>query len=130
MRKTLKNLGDDERHTFIGVFERFGKRHGYKHSIGTVLLKNIQLISADTNELVPISDHLWFDLTQGFEQAKLNSHDVVKFDARVSLYVKGYKGYRNYDLRFDRPLEIDYRLSYPTKVTNLGNMEIKDGENQ
>ena len=53
-------------------------------------------------------------------EAKLNFHDVVKFDARVSLYVKGYKGYRNYDLRFDRPLRIDYRLSYPTQVVNLG----------
>ena len=95
MRDLLKQLGNDERHTFIGVFERFGKRHGYKHSIETVLLKNIQLLSSDTNEPAPIADHLWFDLTKGFKQAKLNFHDVVKFDARVSLYVKGYKGYRN-----------------------------------
>ena len=37
--------------------------------------------------------------------------------ARVSIYEKGYKGYRN-DV-FDRPIEKDYRLSRPTKIKKI-----------
>ena len=42
-----------------------------------------------------VTDHLWFDLTKGFESADLLPGDVVEFCARVSIYEKGYKGYRN-----------------------------------
>lgn len=42
--------------------------------------------------------------------------------ARVSIYEKGYKGYRN-DV-FDRPIEKDYRLSRPTKIKKIGKKSI------
>lgn len=69
-----------------------------------------------------VTDHLWFDLTKGFESADLLPGDVVEFCARVSIYEKGYKGYRN-DV-FDRPIEKDYRLSRPTKIKKIGKKSI------
>jgi hypothetical protein len=39
--------------------------------------------------------------------------DVISFQARVTAYEKGYKGYRD-DVY--KPIEIDYRLSNPTKI--------------
>lgn len=54
---------------------------------------------------------------KGFESADLLPGDVVEFCARVSIYEKGYKGYRN-DV-FDRPIEKDYRLSRPTKIKKI-----------
>ena len=69
-----------------------------------------------------VTDHLWFDLTKGFETADLLPGDVVEFCARVSIYEKGYKGYRN-DV-FDRPIEKDYRLSRPTKIKKIGKKSI------
>lgn len=69
-----------------------------------------------------VTDHLWFDLTKGFESADLLPGDVVEFCARVSIYEKGYKGYRN-DV-FDRPIEKDYRLLRPTKIKKIGKKSI------
>lgn len=59
-----------------------------------------------------------FDLTKGFKNADLLPGDVVEFCARVSIYEKGYKGYRN-DV-FGRPIEKDYQLSRPTKIKKIG----------
>lgn len=39
---------------------------------------------------------------------------TVEFDARVTTYIKGYKGRR--DDVFDAPLEMDYKLERPTRV--------------
>ena len=116
MRKELKMIGSKDRHIFTAIFIRFGFRDGYKGSVETILLQDVLL-----NGKV-VTDHLWFDLTKGFKSADLSPGDVVEFCAGVSVYEKGYKGYRN-DV-FDRPIEKDYRLSRPTKIKKIGKKSI------
>lgn len=116
MRKELKIIGSRDRHVFTATFIRFGFRDGYKGPVKTILLQDVLL----DDKIV--TDHLWFDLTKGFESADLLPGDVVEFCARVSIYEKGYKGYRN-DV-FDRPIEKDYRLSRPTKIKKIGKKSI------
>lgn len=112
MRKELKIISSKERHVFTATFIRFGFRDGYKGPVKTILLQDVLLDGK------VVTDHLWFDLTKGFKNADLLPGDVVEFCARVSIYEKGYKGYRN-DV-FGRPIEKDYRLSRPTKIKKIG----------
>lgn len=116
MRKELKIIGSRDRHVFTATFIRFGFRDGYKGPVKTILLQDVLLDGKI------VTDHLWFDLTKGFESADLLPGDVVEFCAGVSIYEKGYKGYRN-DV-FDRPIEKDYRLSRPTKIKKIGKKSI------
>lgn len=110
MRKKLSNI-EGVRDTFTGVFERFGIKNGWNGIEKTVLLKDIKNKNGDV-----VSDHLWFNLTKGFEKLQLKKGDVVQFDARVKEYYKGYKGYRD-DIY--KPIEKDYKLSYPTKIKKV-----------
>ncbi|MCL2813861.1 MAG: hypothetical protein FWD23_04600 [Oscillospiraceae bacterium] len=107
MRKQLAEKVE-ERETFTGIFVRFGIKSGWRGPEKTVLLCEIK--NAE-NKLV--ADHLWFNLTKSFEKLNLQENDVVQFDARVKEYEKGYKGYRD-DVY--KPIEIDYKLSHPTKI--------------
>lgn len=86
MRKELKIIGSRERHVFTATFIRFGFRDGYKGPVKTILLQDVLLDGKI------VTDHLWFDLTKGFESADLLPGDVVEFCARVSIYEKGYNG--------------------------------------
>lgn len=97
MRKELKIIGSRDRHVFTATFIRFGFRDGYKGPVKTILLQDVLLDGKI------VTDHLWFDLTKGFESADLLPGDVVEFCARVSIYEKGYRN----DV-FDRPIEKDY----------------------
>lgn len=103
MRKELKIIGSRERHVFTATFIRFGFRDGYKGPVKTILLQDVLL----DDKIV--TDHLWFDLTKGFESADLLPGDVVEFCARVSIYEKGYKGYRNdvFDIKQERSYNND-----------------------
>ena len=113
MRKELDNLDHKKRYTFIGTFERFGKRTAFRGpDLTTVLLKDIHL-KDDTHIL---TDHLWFNLTREFAQQSLCPGDKVQFDGRVDNYMKGYFGYRE-DVYV--PQEVDVKISFPTKVFNL-----------
>jgi len=110
MRKALAQR-DGERTTFLGTFERLGTKRGWVGDQPTVLLKDIR-----TPDGTPICDHLWFNLTRQFASLNLTPGDVVQFDARVREYEKGYKGRRE-DVYV--PIEIDYKLSHPTKVSKV-----------
>lgn len=112
MRKELKAIGKCDRHKFTATFERFGWKNGYMGDLPTVLLIDIKMDDKT------ICDHLWFNLTKGFHQANLKKGDRVEFYARVSSYEKGYKGWR--DDVLGKPIELDYKLSFPTKIKNLG----------
>lgn len=112
MRKELKKI-EEERKSFIGTFKRFGMKNGFKGPQKTVLLVDIK----DT-EKKEVADHLWFNYTKGFEKlGELNEGDVIRFDARVKKYEKGYKGYR--DDVFNAPIRTDYKLSHPSKIIKL-----------
>ena len=57
MRKELKAIGKQERHTFSGVFVREGLKSAYRGlPLPTVLLKDVKLKDSDKI----ITDHLWF----------------------------------------------------------------------
>lgn len=118
MRKTLENLDDDNRYTFVATFERFGKKHGYMGEEKTVLLKDVKLEGTDKI----LTNHLWFNCTKGFEQAHLNSGDLVQFDGRIELYEKGYFGRRE-DVYV--PYSVDYKICRPTKIVNLTKPQFK-----
>ena len=104
------------RATFSGIVERYGTKSSYGHPKPTLLLKDIK----DGGGMI-VTEHLWFNLTQGFAKLGLQPGDAVKFDARVKPYIKGYRGYR--DDVYDKPIEEDYKLSHPT---NLRKMIIPD----
>ena len=111
MRRKLKEMGSDTRHTFTGVVGRFGFKNGYKGPLPTILLLDIR----DSEDHL-VTDHLWFNKTKGFSELDLHEGDKVQFDARVSEYEKGYKGYRE-DVYV--PCSWDYKLSYPTKIKKI-----------
>ncbi len=112
MREVLA-AREGQRGMFTGTFERFGKKSGWKgHSETTVLLKDIHDAAGR-----PVCDHLWFNLTQAFEKLDLKPGDVVRFQARVRPYIKGYQGWReDEDLP---PMERDYKLSHPNHVERV-----------
>jgi len=113
-RKALgKNEG--ERSLYTGEFIRTGIKHGFKGDIKTVLLKDVK----DENGQL-VTDHLWFNMTKGFEAANLDPGDIVEFRGKVEKYIKGYQGRRE---EVYKPPEADYKLSRPTKVRNLGKKE-------
>jgi hypothetical protein len=102
-----------ERTVFRGTFSRFGLKSAYKGPpLKTVLLINI----TDSSGRI-VCDHLWFNFTKGFAALDLKEGDVVEFHARVKDYWKGYRGRR--DDVWDKPLEKDYKLSFPTKIRKV-----------
>jgi len=107
MRQGLQKL-DGVRRRFVGVFVRYGTKKGWKGvTLTTILLKDIKI----NGKL--ICDHLWFNLTKEFDNLTLKEGTTVAFDARVREYLKGYRGYRE---NVDKPVELDFKLSHPTKV--------------
>ena len=128
MREKLAELVGT-RCSFQGEFVRFGKKSGYKGILITILLKDIIDVGSDKI----VTDHLWFTQGKRFEKLSLREGDIVRFDARITGYVKGYKGRRRYidedDLDY-KPVESDYRLSFPSKLRkvkegNIGNSELR-----
>jgi len=112
MRTKLQKI-ENMRDIFYGTFEKRSTKNGYKGIVETILLKDIT--DASNNIL---TDHLWFNLTKGFEKVDLKPGDKIKFKARVKEYEKGYKGYRD-DVY--KPIESDYKLSYPSKIEKVIN---------
>lgn len=87
MRKALREIGSEQRHVFRGTFARKGMKNGWNGPEETILLQDVK----DKNGKI-LTDHLWFNNTLGFQDACLKEGDEVEFQARVSVYEKGYKG--------------------------------------
>ena len=104
MRDELAKI-EGERSVFTGVFVRFGEKNGYRGPVTTVLLQNIHDATGKK-----VTDHLWFNLTKGFAALNLKGGEKIEFRARVKDYLKGYQGDET------ALMEIDYKLSHPTKV--------------
>jgi hypothetical protein len=111
MRKELKKM-DDQRDVFTGIFKKYGIKSNYKApSTDTLLLVNIR-----DGQGAFITDHLWFNLTKGFEKlGALKEGDQVRFEARVKKYKKGYI---NRKIGVDQS-SLDYKLSHPTKMVKI-----------
>lgn len=108
MRKELKKL-NGKRLSFTATVERFGEKPAYRGwLIPTVLLTNVKIKGTEK----VITDHLWF--TKGKSWDGCVTGCTVEFDARVTTYEKGYKGFR--DDVYDSFVELDYKLERPTKV--------------
>ena len=115
MRDQLKAI-NGIRTRFVGAFVRYGKKSAYKGpDLTTVLLQNIRAIGTGES----MTDHLWFSLTKGFESlGELQEGDEIQFDARVTSYIKGYRGW-NEERAWENPPRTDYRLSHPTKFAKV-----------
>lgn len=114
MREELAKLYGARRR-FQGTVDTFGVKAGWKHPLTTVLLKNI----SDCKTHNVVTDHLWFVLYKQLASLDLRIGDVVSFDARVTKYLKGYLGRRfdgDEDAWSERMPQLDYRLSFPTKL--------------
>lgn len=119
MRTKLGQLGSDSRFTFRGQFARYGykratDRRGNEHYTPTLLLTNLQVQAGDRFTLV--TDHLWFNLTKGFQKlGLLNTDDVVQLNGRVNDYYKGY---------FLSSKQHDIKLSYPSKIRLVNQRDV------
>jgi hypothetical protein len=123
MRKQLEQI-NGVRSTFTGTFVRLGLKKGWKGVPDqTVLLKDIRDITGKK-----VASHVWMNFTTGFDDIVLNEGDRVIFDARVKEYIKGYQGQDEWGM--DGELEIDYRLSHPTKVNRLAKTEMDTANNE
>ena len=109
MRKGLADK-EGERRRFRATFVRFGSKQGYQgYKEETILFKNIMDVASSKL----IADHVWFNLTKGFERLRLNKGAQVIFDARIKEYNKGYVN-RRYGIDNRKK---DFRLSHPTNVS-------------
>jgi len=114
MREELAKL-HGKRRRFQGIFVRFGQKAGYKYPLTTILLKDV--VDIASGKLV--TDHLWFTMGKQFEALDLKEGDVVRFNARVIEYEKGYRGRQDEDAYDYKPVQIDYRLSNPTQFIKM-----------
>ena len=73
MRDELRKLGDEERHEFTATFGRTGWKDGYKGSLRTVLLLDVEM------DGWKVADHLWMNLTKGFEGIPLKRGDRLTY---------------------------------------------------
>lgn len=111
MRTQLAKLGSDSRFTFRGEFERYGykrasDRSGNEHYSPTLLLTDLQVLA--NGDWKAVTDHLWFNLTKGFQKlGLLSKSDTVQLNGRVNDYYKGY---------FTQARQHDIKLSYPSKI--------------
>ena len=112
-RHKLKTI-NNRRERFRCMVDHFGTKSAYRGlPLRTIMLVDVTRVS--TGEKV--TDHLWFNLTKGFDEAALSPGDTVEFDARVKEYWKGYTGYRE-DV-WGKPPEWDYKLSHPTRIVKI-----------
>ena len=111
MRKELKKIGCEERHTFTAIVEKFSLKNGFRGlPLRTILLTNVM------HEGIVVANHVWLTCGKRFYSAILLPGDLIQFDARIKEYEKGYKG-RKIDVH--KPIKKDFCLSYPTKIKVL-----------
>jgi hypothetical protein len=111
MRETLKKF-NGKRTRFQGTFVRFGTKNGWQGSAErTILLKDVKHVLSG----IIVCDHVWFTLRKRFSEVEPKEGDVLEFDARVTEYLKGYRG-RRAEETGEAYSERDYKLSNPTKI--------------
>ena len=110
MRHKLEQI-DGKRIQVFAEVGRFGTKSSYKgypkETICFIDLKNA------IGE--PLCDHVWFTSGKRIQELGLSVGDKVSFFARVSKYVKGYRGNRD-DMYDAPPVSIDYKLNNPTQI--------------
>jgi hypothetical protein len=92
------------------TFSRYGTKTPYKGP----QLKTALFVDVRGAHDEPLCDHIWMNVGEQLGKLGLVEGDRVTFLARVTEYWKGYKGRREDD-EGAKPLERDFRLSWPTK---------------
>lgn len=103
MRDKLKAL-EGIRGIFTGEYIKVSGKKEHTGTGPAVLLRNVK----DQNGQL-LTDHIWVNYNQAFEDLQLQEGDTIIFMARVGKYTKG-KGNR---------IE-DYKLHYPSQIQRLG----------
>jgi hypothetical protein len=99
-----------ERFRVTATVKRFSQKNGWKgQTVRTVLLTDVRDINGNSQ----LTDHLWF--RAGVWSIPLREGDRIAFDARATLYNKGYRG-RRADAWDAPPPSTDWRLEYPSAV--------------
>ncbi len=100
------------RESFTGTFNRYGSKNGFRgRSAETILLKEIR-----DRDGKMVSDHLWFNMTKGFEGlGTLLAGEKLLFQARVTRYSKGYVNKK----AGISHRSTDFKLSHPTRIVKL-----------
>jgi hypothetical protein len=113
MRKELAKM-EGARMRFTAIIARLGKKNNFKGAPSeTVLFTDVR---NEQGELM--TQHVWFTVGKQLSCVYDNVGKRVSFDARVSGYVKGFKGY---GLEILKPKEADFKLSNPTNVAVIHN---------
>lgn len=125
MRHKLKELGLTTFYDFTGTVGKFGKRFGYSDryvSSNTILLFDVKVENFGA-DIMMVSDHLWFVMTEDIIRANLQIGDVISFIAHVVSYERGYKGY-DYVNQCPRVTETDYTLSPPMNIKKISKVAL------
>jgi hypothetical protein len=110
LRERLRQL-NKERLPIIATFVRFGRaksKNGYLNT--TVLFTDVKDEKGDL-----LTDHAWMGMGKRFERLNLTSGDILRFNARIKSYTKGYS-----EDSEENPFRIDFKLSYPSKAEKIG----------
>lgn len=108
VRTKLERI-EEERDSFYGIFKRCGRASNGKL---TVLMVDVRNKHGNL-----IADHVWFNLTKGFKDIGFMSPgEMLRFDARVKQYEKGYKGQKDDILARNGGVKYDYKLSHPSQI--------------
>ena len=103
MREKLRKIGNDERHTFQGIFEFNGYKtdkykYGQEYENATFMLSNLKIVQENNLEMV--TDHIWMNLTKQFLKfGWLQKGDMVQFDGRI----KSYTSKKGINYKIERP---------------------------
>jgi hypothetical protein len=118
MTREVLGQREGKRGRFTATVKRFGSKPAYKGPpIVTLLLVDVR-DEAGTQ----VTDHLWFTVRKQLKELDAQPGDQIEFTARVTPYVKGYRGRReDFDLP---PVSMDYRLSHPTQFKKVGSMPV------
>lgn len=103
MRKELGKLMKI-RMSFTAKVGKFGTKknyHGYEEP--TICLCDVKDLVGNV-----LTDHLWFTVGKTLAKLNLSENEIIKFDARVNSYLKGY--YKN---------EYDYKLNNISKIQRI-----------
>ena len=115
MRRKLKAVGTDERHTFTAEFVRYGYKMSYMNTpVRTLLFQNIKNEKGKV-----VAGHIWFTTTKEFAKFDFRRGNIIQFDARVTEYIKGYRGRKHNNGKKKQKVSVDYKLSRPTKIKEI-----------
>lgn len=101
-----------ERRSYRATVVRFGEKPGWCSAVEkTILLSDVIDVADDALA----ADHLWMNCGKGFSSLDLNEGELVEFDARVTTYVAGYRGW-NSDRAAENPERVQLGLERPTRI--------------